>query len=313
MDDVGPALQLGVFLPTMTAPGESPRDITADARLAEAVGLESVWAVDQLVAGTGAPFLDSVVALTAAAAVTDHIRIGFGVMIVPLRPPAWIAKQLASLQVLSDHRVLFGAGAGGDRHDRSWDAVGVPRRERGRRTDETLAVLPSLVAGEVATLAGGAAVQLAPGAPMPPVLIGGMSDAALRRTIEHDAGWFLLPVPPDAVADAHRRAAAAAVERGRATPTLTTGLLIALDDDPDLPDDATVRARLTDPDGVFGMPPEAVDEMLVRGSTADVATRLRALRAAGADRVVASIAAGDWARQTALFAEAGALAAGDRS
>ena len=326
-----PALHLGAFLPTMTAPGETLPDIAASARHAEAVGLESVWAVDQLVAGTGAPFVDSIVSLAAAAATTERIGLGFGVMIVPLRPPVWLAKQVASLQQVAQGRVLLGVGAGGDRHDRSWAAVGVPRRERGRRTDEVLDALPALVGGHPVDLGerlglgvprittgrdatgtsedADATVQLAPGEAMPPLLVGGMSDAALRRAIDHDAGWFLLPLPPDDVAAAVERAQAAATDRGRPTPAITTGMLIALDGDPGLPSDATIEARLTDPDGMFGMPVEAARQMLVRGGVEAAADRLVALRRAGADRVVASIAAGDWSNQVSLFAEAGRIAA----
>src|SRR5216684_4127439 len=111
---------IGVFLPTMTERDTPMADVVAAARHAENLGFESVWAVDQLVAGTGVPLLDSTVALAAAAGATSRVRLGFGVMIVPLRPVVWAAKQVASLQQVSDGRVLFGVGVGGDRHDRSW-------------------------------------------------------------------------------------------------------------------------------------------------------------------------------------------------
>src|SRR5689334_8593782 len=106
-------------------------------------------------------------------------------MILPLRPVAGVAKQVASLQHVSGGRVILGVGAGGDRHDASWQAVGVPRRERGARTDAALRVLPGLIAG-----ADSAEVRLAPAASVPPIVVGGMSDAALRRTVEFGDGWF---------------------------------------------------------------------------------------------------------------------------
>ncbi|HEY2241960.1 MAG TPA: LLM class flavin-dependent oxidoreductase, partial [Streptosporangiaceae bacterium] len=93
-----------------------PGDVPAAARQAEELGFESAWVVDQLVAGTGVPVLDSLTALAGAAAVTSRIRLGVGVLIVPLRPVAWAAKQVATLQYLSGGRVLLGIGAGGDRH-----------------------------------------------------------------------------------------------------------------------------------------------------------------------------------------------------
>ncbi|MGH3152077.1 MAG: LLM class flavin-dependent oxidoreductase, partial [Streptosporangiaceae bacterium] len=137
-----PGPDVGVFLPSMSRRGERPPDIAAAARHAEDLGLESVWAVDQLIAGTGTPIIDSTVALAAAAAVTSRVRVGFGVMILPLHPVVWVAKQVASLQHISGDRVILGVGAGGDRHEASWAAAGVPRRERGRRTDAALRSLP---------------------------------------------------------------------------------------------------------------------------------------------------------------------------
>ena len=120
------APQVGIFLPSMTDPARQPGDMAATARHAEDLGLESAWVVDQLIAGTGVPVLDSGIALAAAASATTRIRLAYGVIIVPLRPVAWIAKQVASLQHVSGDRIMLGVGAGGDRHDRSWSAVGVP-------------------------------------------------------------------------------------------------------------------------------------------------------------------------------------------
>jgi alkanesulfonate monooxygenase SsuD/methylene tetrahydromethanopterin reductase-like flavin-dependent oxidoreductase (luciferase family) len=140
-------MDVGVVLPTLGARDGSPADIVAAARHAEDLGFESAWVVDQLVAGTGVPILDSLISLAAAAGATEHIRLGVGVLIVPLRPLVWVAKQVASLQHISGGRLLLGVGAGGDRHKASWAAAGVPRKERGRRTDEALRLLPDLISG----------------------------------------------------------------------------------------------------------------------------------------------------------------------
>ncbi|SOD64858.1 Flavin-dependent oxidoreductase, luciferase family (includes alkanesulfonate monooxygenase SsuD and methylene tetrahydromethanopterin reductase) [Streptomyces zhaozhouensis] len=299
------APEVGVFLPTMTEHGEALPDVAAAARHAEALGLESVWAVDQLVGGTGVPLLESTVALTAAAAVTSRVRLGFGVYVLPLRPAVWTAKQVASLQRVSGDRVLLGVGVGGDRHAASWAAAGVPSRERGRRTDAALAVLPDLIAGRPAEVDGGK-VRLAPGAVVPPVIVGGMAPAALARAAAHGDGWFAMPVPDARLAEDTARLAELAAARGRPAPEVTGTVLASIEGDPARPDREGLVRRLTDPDGMFGMPGAAVDAV-VTGGPAALAERVDAVHRAGARRVVLSVAAGDWYRQTELLAEAVAL------
>ena len=219
---------IGVFLPSLSDRNAPVPDPVAAAVHAESLGFESAWVVDQLVAGTGNSILDSTLVLAAAAAVTEHIRLALGVLIVPLRERAWIAKQVATLQHLSGDRLVLGVGVGGDRHDRSWQAVGVPKTERGRRLDATLTVLSDLIVGRAVD-----GVQLAPGATVPPIVVGGMADAAVRRAEAHD-GWFLLPMPPEAVAEA----------AGRVSVPVTANQTVAIVGDPALP--TTRRAHPAD-------------------------------------------------------------------
>jgi alkanesulfonate monooxygenase SsuD/methylene tetrahydromethanopterin reductase-like flavin-dependent oxidoreductase (luciferase family) len=294
---------IGVFLPTMTERGGALGDVVAAARHAEDLGFESAWVVDQLVAGTGVPFVDSTVALGAAAGATSRIRLAYGVMILPLRPVVWAAKQAASLQQVSGGRLLFGVGVGGDRHDLSWAAAGVPRRERGRRTDAALAVLPDLLAGKAVDV-GGVTVQLAPGVTVPPIIVGGMADVALARAAAHGDGWFAMPLPPDGLASAKERLAQLAADAGRPAPRTTGSIVVAIDGDPALPDQAGLVQKLSDPDGAYGMPVDAVPDILVTGGPPAVAERIDALAAVGVERVVVTLAAGDWSRQAELLAEA---------
>jgi alkanesulfonate monooxygenase SsuD/methylene tetrahydromethanopterin reductase-like flavin-dependent oxidoreductase (luciferase family) len=297
---------MAVVLPTMTERREPLADVVAAARRAEDLGFESAWAVDQLVAGTGVPFIDSTVALSAAAGATSNLRLGYGVMVLPLRPVVWAAKQVASLQAVSGGRVLFGVGVGGDRHDLSWDAVGVPRRERGRRTDAALAVLSELIAGK-AVYVEGRTIQLSPGVAVPPIIVGGTADAALARTARHADGWYSLPLPPPQIAASIARLAELAGEIGRPTPAITASVMVAIEGDSTLPDDDGLVRRLSDPNGLFGIPADAARDMVVTGGPPVVAERISALRAIGAERIVVSIAAGDWDRQSELIAEAVAL------
>jgi alkanesulfonate monooxygenase SsuD/methylene tetrahydromethanopterin reductase-like flavin-dependent oxidoreductase (luciferase family) len=297
---------LGAILPTMTRCGEAMPDVTAAARHLESLGFESAWVVDQLVAGTGVPFLHSTVALAASAAATSKIKLAYGVMIVPLRHVVWAAKEIASLQAVSGNRTLLGVGVGGDRHDLSWSAAGVPRSARGRRTDEALTALPGLIAGEAVDVPGSGTVRLSPGTPVPPIIVGGASDAALRRTVARADGWYSFPVPPEMVASSYARLGELAAERGRPVPALTASIMAVLDGDPDAPSRDGLTRLLTDVDGMYGIPPEAVDQVIT-GPPAALAERIAALRDVGAERMVASVAAGNWDRQTELVREAWAL------
>ncbi|NUS44052.1 MAG: LLM class flavin-dependent oxidoreductase [Mycobacteriaceae bacterium] len=295
-------VDVGIVLPTLAEPDASPGDIAAAARHAEQLGFESVWVVDQLIAGTGVPLLDSLMSLAAASAVTERVRLGLGVLILPLRPVVWVAKQVATLQHLSGDRVLLGVGVGGDRHDRSWSAVGIPAGERGRRTDEALAVLPDLIAGRPVRV-GSADVQLNPGTSVPPIIVAGSSDAALRRAARHGDGWF--PIGSHAqIAEQRRRLSVLTAERGRPTPSLTTSSIVAIHGDPRLPDRATLIRSVVDPDGRFGIPPEYAENAVLSGDIDTVAGHLEDAAVHGSARVVVTFAAGDWFRQAELLAEA---------
>ncbi|MBF6301122.1 LLM class flavin-dependent oxidoreductase [Nocardia amamiensis] len=215
-------LEIGTILPTSTPDPARPilGDVRASARFAEQVGLDSVWSTDHLVAS--APILDSTVVLATAAAVTDRVRIGYSVMLLALRPAAWAAKQIATLQYVSGDRLILGVGTGNPAHgDVGWRAAGAPFAERGRRTDEALRVLPDLVAGRPTTLPDGTAVTLAPGASMPPVLVAGGGAAARRRAAAYAEGWVTIGLEPDQVRASKAELASLAEGYGRRPPTVT--------------------------------------------------------------------------------------------
>src|SRR5262245_3478962 len=182
-----------------------------------------------------------------------------------------------------------------------------PGASRGRRTDAALRVLPGLVSGLPTRLDGAPdspPIRLAPAATVPPILVGGMSEPAMLRAVDHGDGWFVLPVPPAAMAEGREDLAELAGTRGRPTPSVTASMVVAMTGDPALPGrDGLVRV-LTDPDGIFGMPVEAVPETLTLGGPAEVAERIAAYGEAGAERVVVTLAAGDWMRQAEILAEA---------
>ncbi len=175
------------------------------ARAAEAAGFDSVWSGEHVVLPdpqrppSPVPphfeMLDPLVVLTYVAAHTTNLRLGTGIIILPQRNPLVIAKQLASLDVVSGGRLIFGVGVGYLRAE--FDALGIPFEQRGARTTDYIQAIRAIWTqadpaydGRFARFSG---IQAKP-VPLqrggPPVVIGGHSPAAFRRAVEHGNGWF---------------------------------------------------------------------------------------------------------------------------
>ncbi|MFK4088184.1 LLM class flavin-dependent oxidoreductase [Kribbella sp. NPDC020789] len=191
------SVEIGVILPTSTPDPSRPiiGDVRAAAQYAEELGLGSVWSTDHLIAS--GPMLDSSTVLATAAAVTERITIGYNVMLLALRPVAWAAKQVSTLQLLSGNRIVLGVGTGNPAHgDTGWRAAGVDYADRGRLTDEALAVLPDLIAGRPTPLPSAPEAALAPAAPVPPIFVAGNGPRAHRRAARHADGWATIAQSP---------------------------------------------------------------------------------------------------------------------
>jgi probable F420-dependent oxidoreductase len=185
--------------------------MAASAAAAEDAGADSLWLSDRVVVvdptispypftpdhsvpwTTTTPFHDVVVSMAMLAAATSRVEIAAGVLVVALRNPVVLAKQLASIDVQSGGRVILGVGSGWMREE--YDLLGVPFAERGGRTDAAVAFLracwsgaPGPIDGPFDRLPAGVFFHPAPARRIP-VLVGGMSAAALRRAGRND-GWF---------------------------------------------------------------------------------------------------------------------------
>lgn len=134
-------MKLGVFLPTYLIPGEREHagQIRRFAVRAEELGFDSLFVTDHLLTAGRfyrVSWLEPLTTLAHAAAVTERIRLGTSILVLPTRQPVVLAKEIASLQHLSGGRFVFGVGVGW--YEPEFEAVGGKRRERGRRTDEVL-------------------------------------------------------------------------------------------------------------------------------------------------------------------------------
>ncbi|HVZ06659.1 MAG TPA: LLM class flavin-dependent oxidoreductase [Rhodopila sp.] len=186
--------------------------------LCEQGGIDSIWQTDRLVSRT--PVLECMAMLAAVAGRTKRIKFGVNVVSVAMREPVLLAKQCATIDVLSNGRLLPGFGIGSPR-GAEWEAMHLDSATRGRRTDEALDIIGRLWAGEAVTFQGrhfqltDATIAPLPVQPDLPMWIGGSSDAAIRRTARIGTGWQGGAESPDAVAHVIQGIHAALLETGR--------------------------------------------------------------------------------------------------
>lgn len=215
-------MKFGIFLPAAN-PFCTGEYLHAVGTGAEERGIDSVWAPEHVVlfddydssypysddgqipGFPGSGMLDPFGVLTFVAACTTTVRIGTAICLVPQRNPVYTSSEVATLDWLSGGRFDFGIGVGWLREE--FEALGVPFEKRGLRTDEYLRLLKALWTEEVVDFDGEfhsvRKVRQDPKpvqSPHPPILVGGESDAAMRRVAHHGDGWFGWNHLPDTAA-----------------------------------------------------------------------------------------------------------------
>jgi probable F420-dependent oxidoreductase len=218
-------LRIGVMtIHRRSEPAEGPwlpqiDDLCALVELIDRGGYDSLWVGDHI--SFPLPIFDPLLQLAQAAVVSRRLQLGTAVYLLPLRHPTPVAKQVSTIDHLTEGRFVFGVGVGGE-FPKEYEACGVPLAERGARLTESIAVLRQLWRGELVSHAGrffrfeGVAMQPPPRqAGGPPIWCGGRSDAALRRTGRLADGWISYVVTPDMYAQALAKIDAAASEAGR--------------------------------------------------------------------------------------------------
>ena len=260
------------------------------ARRAEAAGFSSLGTIDRI----AYPNYESLIALAAAAAVTERIRLVTDIMIAPLRAnTALLAKQSATIDHLSGGRVVLGLAPGGREDD--FALSGVDFHRRGRLFDEQLEALPRLWAGE-----GGLGPAAASPGGRPGLLIGGANEKAYARAARHGDGWTAGGAGPEAFGQAREAVRAAWKDAGRDGEPRTMALLyFSLGDDPE----GQARASLGDYYSFLG----DYADMVVKGTLKDadaLRSTLAAYEEAGADEVICFPASADPAQVDLLAAAA---------
>ncbi|HUB47959.1 MAG TPA: LLM class F420-dependent oxidoreductase [Acetobacteraceae bacterium] len=207
-------MKLGIHLPHA---GEqaTPALIRRHAIRAEALGFDDVWVSEHIIVPRAAfprspLFYDPVVTLSYVAAVTERVRLGTTVLVLPMRHPLPLAKELSTLHNLSGGRLILGAGVGW--LEAEFAALGVPFRERGRRMDEGIAMMRAVWTQDPVTFEAryiDAKIEGMTMQPLPvgkiPLWIGGSSDAALKRTARIADGWHGSQATPEQAAPIIKR------------------------------------------------------------------------------------------------------------
>jgi probable F420-dependent oxidoreductase len=216
-----------------------PEQMADVAVRAEALGFESVWVAEHLVfpaeirsrypyaregippINPATPLLDPLLVLMQVAARTQRIRLGTNVYILPLRHPIAVARMVTTLDVLSGGRVSFGVGLGW--LEEEFRAVGIDFATRAGRGREAIRALRALWTEEVASFSGRYVsfepVRFEPKPaqrPHPPILVGGESEAALRRAAALGDGWYGVGHTPESAGAQVRRLRELLSEEGRA-------------------------------------------------------------------------------------------------
>ena len=190
-------MQLGIHLPHIGR-NATPDAIRRAAIQAEDLGFTDAWVSEHIILPNGAPyppsniFYEPVLTLTWAAAYTTRIKLGTTVLVLPMRHPVPLAKELATLATLSNGRLIFGAGLGW--MEAEFRALGANFNQRGRRMNEGLALMKALWTQDPVTFktklieAEIEDMRMRPLPPPIPIWIGGNSPPALARALKHD-GW----------------------------------------------------------------------------------------------------------------------------
>lgn len=202
--------------------------ICENAAVSNEACIESIWVTDHIAIppddaeGSGGRYLDTLTTLSWLAGLTERVKLGSGVLILPYRAALPVAKQVATLQELSAGRLLLGVGIGW--MDAEFRALGIDRHKRGKTSDAVLEFLQACFSSDVVTLNDQEFI-FKPRPTKPPVLVGGRAPHALERAVALGDGWMPMARQPAQISDdvrEYRALCAAAKQVG--SVTVMTGL-----------------------------------------------------------------------------------------
>jgi alkanesulfonate monooxygenase SsuD/methylene tetrahydromethanopterin reductase-like flavin-dependent oxidoreductase (luciferase family) len=298
-------MEFGLLIPQE---GARFADVLAHARLAETMGYDSVWVEDHLrviAVPDGSPAFEGWTTLTALLARSERVKAGPLVLAEGFRNPAWLANAAATLDHLSDGRLLLGIGAGGyeaEFHSYGYDWVDGP--QRAARLDEALSVIDAMwnrvpYTGRYYRCDGTLDCPRPLQQPRPPVWVGGKGDRLLRVAARHADVWNAPLLAPAEVAERASVLAGFAADAGRPMPAVSVYVPVWIDEDGDRARARAERARASDNRNA-----RLYGEVAIAGSPEDAIARIKEYQDVGVTHVVAHFGRADVTTGTELFARA---------
>ncbi len=279
-------MKFGLFA-VNNGPCAAPKTAAAVSRAAEEAGFDSVWTGEHVVVPdprvppspvpADYPMLDPVVALSFIAAHTTTIRLGTGIIILPQRNPLVLAKELASLDVLSGGRLIFGIGVGYLKPE--FDAIGIPFDHKGARSEDYLAAMRAIWSmekpeyrGKYVSFGGVNAMPRPVQKPHPEVVFGGHTPEAFSRAARLARGWYGFALDLAATENCLKGLRAACGEAGRKFEELEISVTPSIKVDRDVAkrfadlgvNRLILLPRASDEAGVLRLVKETADDLIAK-------------------------------------------------
>ena len=259
----------------------------------EELGFESVWVWDHILLGVNPhfPIIDSLSLLTAVAARTSKIKLGTGILVLPLRNPLVLAKQLSSMDQISNGRLVLGMASGW--YKREFDAVGIDFHKRGKIMDQNLEILNRLwtedqVSGDYPPhdMKNSVMFPKPVTKPRPPILIGGYVDRVLKRAATKGDGWLTYFYTPEGFTRSWSKIKTFAEEAGRYPETLISVNQLPIMVGKSRADVEKPMMEWLTAEWDFASWSESTTDSAIMGSVDDCVEQLQAHIDAGLDRII---------------------------
>jgi probable F420-dependent oxidoreductase len=281
----GPALSFGVVT------GGEVEKVAA----LEELPIDSIWTGGHVASRNPSP--EVLMSLARMSAATKRVKIGTSILLLPLYPPAIVAKQTADLDRATGGRLILGVGIGGE-YPQEFRACGVPLEERGRRTDEAIPLIRRLWTAEEISHDGpfypmtDVKIHPAPAQqPGPPIVVAGRKDPAMRRAARLGDGWMPYLYSPRRYASSVERIRAVAADEGRDLGGFGWYAFVFVNVDPD--GDRAREGAARSMGGNYNQDFRAmVDSVAAAGTPAEVRLKLQDFVDAGARHFIFTPAPG---------------------